>query len=307
MNYSNDIKMNAVSFINEGKSENKHYFNGMISWIKTKLFSEYGGKIGEVLNTIKNESPILFWIAMIEVFLGVICAIGYVSDDRMLMGVSTWLKPLKFCITTVIYVLTVGFLTTLYPYSKRKKWFINGVVAWTLFFELAIIVVQGARGVQSHYNFTSQIDALLFAAMGILIGINVVIMVLFIIDTARLKMKTSKSIQWSIFIGWVLVLVGSWVGGQMIGQMSHTVGAVDGGAGLPLVNWSTIAGDLRIAHFFGIHGIQIIPVFALLLANIWKTSDKNRIIVVTGFGLVYAASLAYTFYQASQGIALLNM
>jgi hypothetical protein len=233
--------------------------------------------------------------------------VGLIVDERMLMGVNVWLKPLKFSISTGIYIMTVGYLITLYPYSKRKKWFINGIVSWTLIVELGIIVYQGARGVFSHYNISSPIDGILFGAMGILVAINVIIMFMFIVDTVRLKLKTDKSIQWAILIGWLVVFFGSWVGGQMIGQMSHNIGIADGGAGLPLVNWSTIAGDLRVAHFFGLHGIQIIPLFALWLTRNWKFPNRNKIIAVTLFGLFYATWIGYTYYQAKQGIALLSL
>lgn len=259
------------------------------------------------LSTVRRESPILFWITVTSFLFAGVCLGGLVVDDRMLMGVNVWLKPLKFSISTGIYILTLGYIITLYPYSKRKKWYINGIVSWTMIIELAIIVYQGARGVQSHYNMSSAFDGILYGSMGILVGVNVIIMILFIIDTIRLKLKTEKSIQWAILIGWLVVFFGSWVGGQMIGQLAHNVGVADGGAGLPLLNWSTIAGDLRVAHFFGLHGIQIIPLFALWLVKKWKVPTKNQIIVVTIFGLFYAAWIGYTFYQAKQGMALINV
>lgn len=218
-----------------------------------------------------------------------------------------WVKPLKFLISSGIYIFTFGYFTSLYPFSKRKKSILNNFVAWTLLVETAIIVGQGIRGVQSHYNIHSLVDGLLFAAMGILIAVNVLVMVYYVIETIRLKMNTSKSIQWSILLGWVVLIIGSLVGGQMISQMSHNVGVADGESGLPLVNWSTIAGDLRIAHFFGIHGMQIIPLFAFGISKEWKTTNRNQIIAVTIFGLSYALWLGYTFYQAKQGMALINL
>ena len=263
--------------------------------------------LNQILNTVKQSSPILYWVVIIHLFFTIGCLIGLAVDERTLMGINVWIKPLKFSISGGIYILTLGFLTTLYPFSKRKKSIITIIVAITLLLEISIIIYQAARGVKSHYNMSSAFDGMLFAAMGILIAINVVIMVFFIFETVRLKMKTPKSVQWAIFLGWIIVVVGSWVGGQMISQMAHNVGVADGGAGLPLVNWSTIAGDLRIAHFFGLHAIQILPLFALWVSKKWNNNTRTQLVAVTIFGLLYASWIAFTFHQAKQGIALIQL
>jgi len=255
-----------------------------------------------VFNTVKNHSPLLYWIVIVHLVLAIVSITSSFMDDRTLMGVNVWMKPLKFSISVAIYILTVGFLMTLYPFSKKKKNLINNIVCWTLLIELGLIIYQASGEVQSHYNISNPFDGLIFTAMGILIAINVIIMALFIFETIRLKLKTPKLLQWAILLGWVIVFFGSLVGGQMISEMSHNIGIEDGGPGLPLVNWSTIAGDLRVAHFFGLHGLQIIPIFALLISNKSKTTTKNQIIIVTVFGLAYALFVGYTFYQAKQGL-----
>jgi hypothetical protein len=52
--------------------------------------------------------------------------------------------------------------------------------------------------------------------------------------------------------------------GMMVARLAHTVGAPDGSAGLPVVNWSKQYGDLRVSHFVGMHALQIIPLFDIL-------------------------------------------
>jgi len=258
-------------------------------------------RLQHVFTTVKKESPILYGIVMLNIIAAIICAIGIFVDQRTLMGVSVWLKPTKFLISVGIYILTVGFLITFYPYSNRVKHIIRNVVSWTLLIEVSIIILQAARGVQSHYNQSSLLDALLFAAMGILIATNVLVMLFFIVETFRLKLDVPKAIQRGILMGWIIIFIGSWVGQRMIAQMAHNVGIEDGGAGLPLVNWSTIAGDLRVAHFFGLHGLQLIPLFALFVHEKLKSTERKKLIAVMIFSLLYASFICFTFYQASQG------
>lgn len=262
-------------------------------------------KFKKIMGTVRAQAPAIYRLNLAMVGLAIVCLLGLAIDDRTLTGVNVWLKPLKFALSTSIFILTLGYLMSKYPYSKIKKNIIDKTVAWALFFELSIIATQAARGVRSHYNVETPLDGILFMFMGIFVGIVVLIVLLFIIDTIRLKLKTTKAMQWAILLGWTVVFFGSWVGGQMIGQMAHNVGAPDGGAGLALVNWSTIAGDLRIAHFFGLHGIQFIPLFAYAITKKWKINSRNQILAVTIFALGYASWIGYVFYQAKQGIALL--
>lgn len=264
-------------------------------------------QLNKVFDSIKKDHPITYWVIILHFLGALLCMLLLVVDNRVLMGVSLWLKPMKFFFSVGIYLLTVTYLIRFYPYSDRKRSWIIGISTWTLFIEMMVIFVQAIRGVQSHYNISSPIDGILFGTMGLMIGINVLIMVLFIIDTARLKINLSTTMQLSIFMGWIIIFFGSWVGGQMIAQVSHSIGVADGGSGLPLVNWSTIAGDLRIAHFFGIHGIQVIPLFAFWISKKSRIPIRNQVIVVCLFGLSYASWIAFTFYQAKQGMPLISL
>lgn len=297
------MDMSESIYSHETTSTKSNQFSNFL----LKSFERLCNTVNYVFRAVKNESRTVYWIVMITFSLGFISLIGLAIDERTLMGVNVWIKPIKFTISTAIYILTIGFLLTLFPYSTKKKKIINGIVAWTLFIEVTIILCQASRGVQSHYNTSTLFNAVLYQSMGFLIMINVLILIILVIDTIRLKLRTEKSVQWAIFIGLLIVLFSSWIGGQMISQLSHNVGVADGGSGLPLVNWSTVGGDLRIAHFFGLHGIQIIPFFAFWVSKKWQLPFRRQIIMVTIFGLLYAAWIGFVYYQAKQGIPLIQM
>ncbi|UZO80505.1 hypothetical protein NBT05_16335 [Aquimarina sp. ERC-38] len=254
------------------------------------------------IKTVKNTNSFLYKVVLFHVLCAAFCTLAIFVDDRTLTGVNVWIKPLKFAVSGAVYIFTVGYFSIFYPFSNKWRNLLLYTVAFTLLLEYLIILFQAGRGVQSHYNISNPLDGLLFASMGILIAINVLIMFYFLLETIRLRMKVATVVQLAIGFGWLIILVGSWVGGQMISQMAHNVGVVDGGEGIAILNWSTVAGDIRIAHFFGVHGLQIIPLFAVWLRSISIKKSRNQLILVLLFALLYAIWLGWVFYRAKQGL-----
>jgi hypothetical protein len=87
---------------------------------------------------------------------------------------------------------------------------------------------------------------------------------------------------------------------------AHTVGAPDGGPGLPFLNWSAQHGDLRIPHFLGLHAVQIIPLFGWWLLRSRRFTELQRTRLVWLASGAYAALFALLAWQALRGQALLE-
>jgi hypothetical protein len=93
---------------------------------------------------------------------------------------------------------------------------------------------------------------------------------------------------------------------------AHSVGVEDGGPGLPFIGWSTEGGDLRVAHFFGLHAMQALPLLALALtlsAVRRRTRPGQRTAVVIIGGLAYVGWIMLLTWQAlrSQPVLALDM
>ena len=85
----------------------------------------------------------------------------------------------------------------------------------------------------------------------------------------------------------------------MVRFHAHSVGVADGGTGIPLLNWSTRGGGLRIAHFVGLHAFQVLPLVGHLFSSPMVTARiKNPVYWVWAVSALYGGGPLLLFLQA---------
>lgn len=219
-------------------------------------------------------------------------------DDTQILGINRWIKPLKFYFSISIFMWTIA----LYLNYLRDSHRFSQIVSWTMIaifvIEMAAVTAQAFRGTTSHFNIATPLDRVIFATMGIAIALNTILVLALLVVYFKSHIEVSNTVLWGMRLGLLLFLAGSLQGGFMSAQLGHTVGAADGGPGLPLTNWSTVAGDLRVAHFLGLHSLQAIPLLAVALERIQVASP---LLLTLGFAAIYIVFFVLLFVQALLG------
>lgn len=270
-----------------------------------------GASVASVLAAARRGHTGLFWFAAAMAVLAVVAAIGVAIDPRVLLGAPIWLKPLKFALSFGLYSATLAWMLSLLPQRRHLATSAIGwVVAAASAVEVGIIAGQAARGHRSHFNEDTPLDALLFSIMGATVGLIWLCTVVLAVVIAR-RGTTDPATTSAIRLGLVIGLIGMGLGVLMViqpGGGAHAVGVPDGGPGLPLVGWSTVGGDLRVGHFVGMHALQVLPLFAAVLA----TSTRGRIGDTARRSAVRIAAAGYLglvsllTWQALRGQSLLE-
>lgn len=152
-------------------------------------------------------------------------------------------------------------------------WWAGTISAILLLIELVIITGAAAASITSHFNVSTPVSTALWSIMAASIGtLWVATFVVSIILFRNPLGDRARTL--AIRAGALIALAGMALAFLMTGPTAaqlddwqgiagaHTVGLADGGPGLPLLGWSTVAGDLRIPHFIGMHALQVIPLRA---------------------------------------------
>lgn len=247
--------------------------------------------------------------------LTLVTVVGIVADDRTLLGAPVWLKPFKFAISFAVYGLTLAWMLAVLPRRSRfAEWAATIIVAVSVI-EVAIITFQAARGHRSHFNDDNAFDERLWTTMG------ASIMVLFVahlaIGIVALMQRIPNPVSaYAIRLGLLLSLLGMLAAVPMVTPLqdpgldgitgAHAVGVPDGGPGLPVTGWSTTGGDLRIGHFVGMHGLQFLPLLAILLTRRTRLGERARARLILVAGIAYAGMVVLLTWQAMRGQPLLR-
>lgn len=244
-------------------------------------------------------------LALVALGLLGVALVGLIVDPTVITGRPAWLKPAKFAVSFVAYGVTLLWILSFVQGHRRLVGAISWGTAVASLAELAIIAGQAARGRASHFNEASPLDAALFSLMGLFIVLLWVMALLAAVMVLRQRL-TDPVLAWGLRAGLGVTSLGMLLAVPMLVIGGHTVGAPDGGPGLPIVGWSTIAGDLRAGHFLGLHAMQALPVIGWLLSRArlaWlPTTHRVALVAVASAG--YAGLAVALTWQALRGQAL---
>lgn len=248
------------------------------------------------LAELKRRNALLYWFGWFNMVVALICILLMPTENIQLLNVNRWLKPTKFYLSVGIMTWTMGWI--LYHLSnpgKVKKF--SWIIVITMAFENGLILLQAARKTTSHFNTKTAFDGILFSAMGLTILVFTITFIF--ITIAFFQQKTfniPEAYLWGIRLGLVLFILFSLEAGFMLSQLKHTIGAEDGTEGIPVFNWSRKYGDLRVAHFFGLHALQVLP-----LAGWYIARNKRQEFIISA---AYFTLVLLFLIQALKGIPL---
>ena len=224
-----------------------------------------------VVHDWHDREPVLARTALVALACLPVLLILAVVDTRTVNGVGVWIKPIKFHVAIAVYLGTLagyaGWIDRRWTHRPWYRLFVAILVGCTVI-ELAWLSAAAAAGVPSHFNRTHPVFAALYPLMGVLAVTLTSGTVFYAALIARhrpaaLAPPRRDAVVAGLVASFVLTVV---VAGELSSMDSHWIGgARSDAAGLPLTGWSRDGGDLRVAHFFALHAMQLVPLAAWFL------------------------------------------
>ncbi|CAN5351848.1 hypothetical protein BH20BAC1_BH20BAC1_10070 [soil metagenome] len=244
------------------------------------------------LHTIKDRNGALFYFGAACLLLALVFILATRFTTTQVYNVNAWYKPFKFALSIAIYAWTMAWFCFYLPGFNLNIF--NWSVIILFGFEIIYIAIQAGRGQLSHYNVSTSLFATLYVFMGLAASLVTIytayVGILFFSNNFP---GLPSYYLWAVRFGIIIFVIFSFEGALMGSRMTHTIGGADGSPGLPIINWSTKFGDLRIAHFIGMHALQVLPLLSFYLL-------KNTKVTIL-LSALYLLLAVYTLVQALQG------
>jgi len=254
----------------------------------------------------RNRRLALYGLTLLGLALAT-AAMQALDPSVLASGINVWVKPTKFLVSVGVFALTAawffGYVRPERRGSRTMRWTAASLIlAGT--FELAWIGWQASQGLESHFNHDTPFYDMMYSLMGLFAVILIGSTLPLAWEIARRPAAGIRSdFVAAVVIGLALTfLLGGGLGGYMSAQPGHSVGAT--GGHVPLFGWNQSGGDLRVAHFLGIHAEQALPILAFLIGGF---AAKVRWMMLAAGTLAYVALTFAVFAQAVAGRPLLPL
>lgn len=178
---------------------------------------------------------------------------------------------LSFGLTTA----TLGWYMTLLPPRRILGWASAIPLGMGSVAEVALITMQTWRGAALHFNDSSPFDGMVFQLMGVMVALVGAGILLLTLLTFRAPLAGLSSV--AVRAGLLFLICAQAIGAWMIAEGSSLHRG---------------AGAIKVPHALGMHGLQVLPFVAWLLAR----SDLDETLPATrhldGGDRIFAAAAA---------------
>lgn len=252
----------------------------------------------------------LWPVVALSAAMGGIAIAGMLADVRMLDGAGVWAKPLKFSVSFVVYFATLALVVDRLSPAARAGWGLRlslHAAVVSMLFEMIYMFTMAGQGVRSHFNDSDALHQVAYSLMGLgalvlMLAVGWVGIVAWRDRAARMGPDLRAAVGLGFVASAVLTVI---VGFTLGGNNGHFIGVPpDGAAVLPVFGWSAAVGDLRPAHFLGLHAMQVVPLLAIVLQRAGTQRQGLWLWLAT---LAYAALTLALYAQALAGLPLIRL
>jgi hypothetical protein len=230
---------------------------------------------------LEPDDPLVA-VALAHVLLGVAClAILPIDLPPLVDGSHRALKPMKFGFSIGVFLASSSLLLRTLDLDPTGKRVPSLVLAGTMTVEMGAVVLQAIRGRASHFNVATAQDAAIWRLMvGAIVVATAAMLVIAITATVRpLRDDRGASLDPLLSTAWRMGVwsfgLAAFSGFTMGGRMRHDVGGSDDVVSVGPLGWSVNLGDLRVAHFVGLHALQLLPLTAWALLRLPITAPAR--------------------------------
>ncbi|MFC0507097.1 hypothetical protein [Micromonospora costi] len=284
--------------------------------------------LGQCLSALRHWHRPLVANAALMFTLTVLSAVGLFLDDRLLIGESVWVKPMKFGLAMGVYGLTLAWLLSKLSRGRRLGWWLGTVFAVAGLLDVGAVVYAAAHGTISHFNNNDEpVAETVRTAFNI--GVAPLLLITMIIAVLVLIQRTgdramSRALRAGLGLAIASMVVALWLsnsagartvtdanGNPVSMNGGHGIGDPDGN-GMFLTHWSTTGGDLRVPHFVGLHAIQVLLLVTAILGVLatrqhWLRDERVRARLVGVAALGYTGAFATLTWQAKRGVPVTHL
>lgn len=251
----------------------------------------------DFIQQLKYRNETLFYFGLICFLAAMVFLVLTKTTSTQVFHVNAWYKPFKFAFSTFLFAWAMAWYCFYLP--DFNVGLFNWSVIVLLGFEIFYIALQAGRGQLSHYNMSTPVYAALYSMMAIAASLVTV----YTAYVGWLFFKNSfpdlpNYYVWAIRLAIIIFVIFSFEGFAMGSRLNHSVGALNDNSNWFIVGWSKTVGDLRVAHFIGMHALQVLPILSFYLLKNTKWT--------IAISLVYGLLALVTLIQALQGKPLIK-